>query len=124
MFFKGCVSGEDDGEGELLEWGGGRLGDQLSEWERRRPDTRERKRNRIHAVPPPPRLSGEEGKWGTKDAHGPRLGSLDEQGHLETPPQQSPATPDPAPAPSPERLGKRPRHHSGARVARLGPVPN
>ena len=44
----------------------------MSEWERRRPDTRERKRNRIHAVPPPPRPGWEEGKWGTKDVHGPR----------------------------------------------------
>lgn len=68
-----------------MEWGGGKLGDLLSEWERRRPDTRERKRNRIHAVPPPPRLSWEEGKWGTKDAHGPQLRSLDIQGHRETP---------------------------------------
>lgn len=97
-----------------MEWGGGKQADLLSEWERRRPDTRERKRNRIHAVPPPPRLSWEEGKWGTKDAHGSRLKSLDIQGHRETPtPQQRPAAQDPAPAPNSERLGKRPRHHSG-----------
>lgn len=46
-------------------------GDLLSEWERRRPDTRERKRNRIHAVPRPHAQAGRRGKWGTKDAHGP-----------------------------------------------------
>lgn len=60
-----------------------------AEWGRRRPDTRERKRNRIHAVPPPPRLSWEEGKWGTKDAHGPQLRSLNIQGHREIPPPHS-----------------------------------
>lgn len=48
------------------------------------------KRNRIHAVPPPPRLSWEEGKWGTKDAHGPQLRSLDIQGHIETTPHPPP----------------------------------
>lgn len=87
-----------------MEWGGGKLGDLLSEWGRRRPDTRERKRNRIHAVPPPPRLSWEEGKWGTKDAHGPQLRSLDIQGHRETP-HPTAETSHARPRPSPE-LGR------------------
>lgn len=52
MFFKGCVSGEDDGG--CWEWGGGKLGDLLSEWERRRPDTRERKEEPHPCGPPAP----------------------------------------------------------------------
>lgn len=49
-FLKDVSVGKENGG---LGWGGGKLGDLLSEWERRRPDTRERKRNRIHAVPRP-----------------------------------------------------------------------
>lgn len=60
------------------------------------------KRNRIHAVPPPPRLSWEEGKWGTKDAHGPQLRSLDIQGHIETTPHPRAETSHTRPRPSPE----------------------
>lgn len=108
-----------------MEWGGGKQGDLLSEWERRRPDTRERKRNRIHAVPPPPRLSWEEGKWGTKDAHGSRLKPLDIQGHRETPhPTAETSRARPRPSPELGEAGKEAASPLGYRSHLLGPVPN
>lgn len=50
--------------GKIWGVGGGSIrkpGDLLSEWERRRPDTGERKRNRIHAVPRPHAQAGRRG---------------------------------------------------------------
>lgn len=84
------------------------------------------KRNRIHAVPPPPRLSWEEGKWGTKDAHGPQLRSLDIQGHIETTPHPPPPSSHTRPRPSPElgEAGKEAASPLGCLSRSLGPVPN
>lgn len=49
-------------------------GDLLSEWERRRPDIREKRGTASMRSPAPTRPGWEEGKWGTKDAHGPCSG--------------------------------------------------
>lgn len=120
MFFKGCVSEEDDGE--CWEWGGGKLGDLLSEWERRRPDTRERKEEPHPCGPPAPTPELGGGEVGHKGCARPPTQIPGHSGsHRDQPPppnpEQRPATQDPAPAPSSERLGRRPRHHSCAGVA-------
>lgn len=68
-------------------------GDLLSEWERRRPDIREKRGTASMRSPAPTRPgSGRRGKWGTKDAHGPPLRSPSRP--------EGAAAGDPAPEPS------------------------
>lgn len=115
-------------------WGGGKPGDLLSEWERRRPDTRERKRNRIHAVPRPHARAGRRGEVGHKGCARlparipctPRAAGTGDPA-----PKSSPAGPRPAPRPrrareaaprGPGDAEERPRHSPCSR--RLwGPSP-
>lgn len=54
-------------------------GDLLSEWKRRRPDTREKRGTASMRSPAPTRPGWEEGKWGTKDARGPGSGPRQSQ---------------------------------------------
>lgn len=96
MFFKGCVSGEDDGG--CWEWGGGKLGDLLSEWERRRPDTRERKEEPHPCGPPAPTPELGGGEVGHKGCARPPTQIPGHSGsHRDHPPPPTPEQPHKTP---------------------------
>ena len=85
-------------------------GDLLSEWERRRPDIREKRGTASMRSPAPTRPgSGRRGKWGTKDAHGPPLRSPSRP--------EGAAAGDPAPEPSPEKTPPQPGRAGRAEAA-------
>lgn len=93
--------------------GGGSIrkpGDLLSEWERRRPDIREKRGTASMRSPAPTRPGcGRRGKWGTKDAHGPQLRSPSRP--------EGAAARDPAPETGPEKTPPQPRRAGRAEAA-------